>query len=78
MMVLRERINGWVEKSGVLGDIQEGFRMWRRTEDNLFMLESMIEMTKVRKECLFVAFTDMEKAYDRVNGKKLFEVIRGY
>ena len=30
------------------------------------MLERMIEMVKERKECLFVAFIDMEKAYDRV------------
>ena len=44
MMVLRERINGWVEESGMLGDIQGCFRMGRRTEDNLFMLERMIEM----------------------------------
>ena len=35
-------------------------------------------MAKVRKECLYVAFIDMEKAYDRVNRKKLFEVMRGY
>ena len=38
--------------------------MGRRTEDNLFMLEKMIEMVKVRKECLFVAFIDMEKDYE--------------
>ena len=72
MMVLRERINGWVEESGMLGNIQGGFRMGRRTENNLFMLERMIEMAKVIKDCLFVAFIDMEKAYDRVNRKKLF------
>ena len=42
------------------------------------MLERMIEIAKVRKECLYVAFIDMEKAYDRVNRKKLFEVMRGY
>ena len=78
MMVLRERISGWVEESGMLGDIQGGFRMGRRTDDNLFMLERMIEMAKVRKDCLFVAFIDMEKAYDRVHRKKLFEVMRGY
>ena len=78
MMVLRERINGWVEESGMLGDIQRGVRMGRRTEDNLFILERMIEMAKVRKDCLFVACIDMEKAYDRVNSKKLFEVMRGY
>ena len=43
--------------------------MGRRTEDNIFMLERMIEMAKVRKDCLFVAFMDMEKTYDRVNRK---------
>ena len=35
------------------------------------MQEGMIEMIKVRKECLMVS-------YDRVNRKKLFEVMRGY
>ena len=37
MKVLRERINGWVEESGMLGDVQGGFRMGRRTEDNFFL-----------------------------------------
>ena len=35
-------------------------------------------MAKVRKECLYVAFIDMKKAYDIVNRKKLFEVMGGY
>ena len=38
----------------------------------------MLEMAKVRKEYLFVAFIDMEKLYDIVNRRKLFEVMRGY
>ena len=61
----------------MLGDIQ-GFRKGRKTEDNLFTLERMIEMVKERKACLMVTFIDMEKAYDRVNRNKLFEVMRGY
>ena len=59
----------------MLCDIQGGFRRGRKTEDNLFMLERMIEMVKVRKVCLFVAFIDMDYAYDRVHIMKLFEVI---
>ena len=35
-------------------------------------------MAKVRKECLFVAFIDMGKLYDRVDIRKSFEVMRGY
>ena len=55
-----------------------GFRKGRRTEDNLFMLERMIEMSKYRDECMFVAFIDMEKECERVNRKKLFEIMSGY
>ena len=47
-------------------------------EDKLFMLEKLIEMVKGRKKEIFVPFLDMEKAYDRVNRKKLFEVMRCY
>ena len=78
MLMVRERIDKWTEDSGMLGEIQGGFRRGRRTEDNLIMLERLIEMVKGRKEEIFVAFLDMEKAYDRVNRKKLFEVMRCY
>ena len=33
------------------------------------MLERLIEVVKERKYDIFVAFLDMEKAYDRVNMK---------
>ena len=78
MIIIRNRMNEWVESSRLLGDVQGGFRRGRRTEDNLFMLERMMEMNKVIGEQFFIAFVDMEKAYDRVNRKKMFEVMRGY
>ena len=78
MMLIRDGINGWVEESGMLGVVQFFFRRGSRTDDNLFMLERMIKMAKVRKECLYVALLDIEKAYDRVNINKLFKVMRGY
>ena len=62
MMIVKDRINEWVEETGMLGDIQGGFRRGRRTEDNLFMLERIIEMTKGRDDKLYVAFLDMEKS----------------
>ena len=76
MLMVRERIDKWTEDSGMLGEIQGGFRRGMRTEDNLFMLERLIEMVKGRKEEIFVAFLDMEKAYDRVNRKKLMKCMR--
>ena len=62
MLMVRERIDKWTEDSGMLGEIQGGFRRGRCTEDNLFMLERLIDMVKGRKEEIFVAFLDMEKA----------------
>ena len=78
MLMVRERIDKWTEDSGMLGEIQGGFRRGRHREDNLFMLERLIEMVKGRKEEIFVAFLDMDKVYDQVNRKKLFEVMRCY
>ena len=75
MLMVREIIDKWTEDSGMLDDIQGGLRRGRHTDDNLFMLERLIEMVKGRKENIFVAFVDMKKAYDRVNIKKLFEVL---
>ena len=78
IMIMRDRINEWVEETGLLGDVQGSFRRGRRTEENMFMLERMMEMAKVRGECLYIDFMDMEKAYDRVNRRKLFEMMRSY
>ena len=78
MLMVRERIDKWTEDNGMLSDIQGGFMRGRRTEDNLFMLERLIEIVKGRKEEIFVAFLDLQKAYDQVNRKKLFEVMRCY
>ena len=72
IMLIRNSIHGWVEESGMLGDVQGGFRRGRRTEGDIFMLERMIEMAKERKECLFVAYIDKGKDYDRMNRKRLW------
>ena len=78
MMIVRDTINEWVDETGMLGNVQGGFRGGKRTEDNMFMLERMMEMAKVRGECLYIGYTDMEKAYDRVNRRKFFEVMQSY
>ena len=54
MMLIRDNINGWVEESGMLGDVQVFLRRGRRAYDNLFMPERMIEMAKVIKKVVFL------------------------
>ena len=78
MLMVRERIDKWTNDSRILDEIHGSFRRWRRTEDNLFMLERLSKMVKGRKEDTCVAFQDMEKEYDRMNMKKQFEVMRCY
>ena len=73
-----EIIDKCTEDSGWLGEIQCGFRRGRRTEEKLFILERLIDMVNGRKDDIFVAFLDIGQAYDRVNRKTLFEVMRCY
>ena len=48
MLMVRERTDKWTEDSGIPGEIQGGVRRGRRTENNMFMLERLIEMVKGR------------------------------
>ena len=50
MLIVRERKDKWTEDSEMLGEIQGGFRRGRRTDDNPFLLERLIEMLNGRKE----------------------------
>ena len=59
MIIVRDRMNRWVEESGMLGDVQGGFKKGRRAKDNIFIVDRLIEMTRRRKACLLVAFIDM-------------------
>lgn len=78
MMILRGRIEKWAEKRGILGERQGGFRIGKQTEDNLFILERLLELSKGRGGELFVGCLDLEKAYDRVSRGKLFDVLERY
>ena len=76
MLILRERVQKWAEEGRLMGDLQGGFRKGRMTEDNLFILNGIIELKKERGEELLVTCLDLEKAYDRVDRGKLWEVMR--
>ena len=64
VLMAMEGINELTEDNGLLGEVQGGLKRGRRTEDNLFMLERLIEMVKVRNKELFGSFVDRQKAYD--------------
>ena len=41
------RLCKWIERAGVLDEEQNGFRVDRRAEDNLFVVNEMIEKKKL-------------------------------
>lgn len=50
------------------GEEQNGFRMDRGAEDNMFVVNELIEKRKREEEKLYLGFLDIiEKAYDRVD-----------
>ena len=55
---------------------QGGFRAKRSCIDQVFTLRQVMEKAIEKRRELFVAFSDLEKAYDRVNRVKLWEALR--
>ena len=64
--ILNTRITKYVEESGTLNSCQAGFRKGFSTTDNLFVLQSLIDIAKANKSKLFCAFIDFKQAFDTV------------
>ncbi len=62
---LRERPEGNVMEE------QGGFRAKRSCVDQVFTLRQVMEKVHEKRREIFVAFIDLEKAYDRVNRVKI-------
>ena len=59
----------------MLGEEQNGFRKDRRGEDNIFIVNELIEEYSRRERPLYLAFLDIEKAYDKVNRQTLIYIL---
>ena len=74
--ILIERV---VENSeGQVGEEQSGFRKGRSCADQIFVLRQLCEKMKEKGKRVWVAFMDLEKAYDRVDRDALWQVMRIY
>ena len=76
-LLLRNRLNNWVENEACLNDVQFGFRDGRSTADAIFNLHSLIQKVLHKKHKLWCVFIDFERAFDTVSRNalwyKLFE-----
>ena len=61
--LLNERLTCVVERHGLLGQIQNGFRRGRSGSDNSFILDSILWMTKSKRKKIHLAFIDLTKVW---------------
>ena len=71
--VLNTRIKLFFEENRILGNEQAGFRNNFSTTDHLFSLYMIIDLLIAKKKRLYVAFLDLEKAFDKINWAFLWQ-----
>ena len=76
-MKLWERIIGArLESETEVADNQFGFIKGRQTSDAIFALKQVMEKYREKEKGLYVAFIDIEKAYDRVPRSEVWRCMR--
>ena len=63
---------------GMVGEEQCGFRMGRGCVDQVFTLKQLSEKYVGKGKDLYVAYMDLEKAYDRIDRDAMWRVLRMY
>ena len=64
--VLNSRLTDFLNSNETLLENQVGFRKGYETTDHIFVLQSLCEILKQRKQKLFCAFTDFSQAFDSI------------
>lgn len=64
--ILNSRINKYLDENSTISSCQAGFRKGYSTTDNLFILQSLIEIAKANRNKLYCAFIDFKQAFDKV------------
>ncbi len=64
VMILDKRLSKWVEQHGLRAKGQTSFCKDYQTTDQLFILRTLIEHSKVKKKLVYCCFVDFKKAFD--------------
>ena len=73
MRMMKEKLIEHLKGNGLVNDLQIGFTSGRRTEDNIFMLNYVIESCRREKKELIAVFVDFAKAFDSIRRGSLVE-----
>ena len=74
--VINNRVMEIAETHKLFVDEQNGFRAKRSCDDHIYSLTTVIRNRQTKKLPTFVAFVDLEKAFDRVDRQLLFYKLR--
>lgn len=71
--IIEKRLREQIEPS--LSESQSGFRKKKCTQDHVFALKEIINRNLARNRAVYIAFLDMEKAFDKVPREKIWEIL---
>ena len=71
--LINSRLTEVVERHGLLGEIQNGFRKDRSGLDSAFVLNTILWKSMAKKKKVNLAFLDLQKAYDSVSRETLWK-----
>ena len=74
--VLQKRVQMCTD--GYLQEEQAGFRNGRSTSDQLFVVRMLLDKARDKNRNLYLAFVDLETAYDRVPRELMWETLSKY
>jgi Reverse transcriptase (RNA-dependent DNA polymerase) len=74
--ILAKRVQAKTDSIGGLGDDQFGFRKGVGTRDAIGTLRVLTERSCQNGQNVYICFVDYEKAFDRVNWRKLLNALR--
>lgn len=72
--VINTRLKEMIEPT--LEDAQSGFRIGRCVQDHIFTIKQIIEKKREKRKNVYLAFIDLEKAFDKVPREKLWQIMR--
>src|SRR5215469_16162091 len=74
--ILIERVRALTDN--LIGEEQGGFRKGRGCLDQVFVVKSLCEKFREKGREVYMAFMDLEKAYDRIDREALWKVVHKY
>ena len=76
-MAINERLTNYLNKVGLIGDEQAGFRKNFSTLDHIYVISSLIDLYKHKGKRIYCAFIDYKKAFDLVDRSNLWLKLLG-